>query len=99
MLSCGEFRTDNPREGDTKAKFYIAMEFLKSLDFSMVLALPKAQKLIYAFELMSAVADLHSVGAYHGDIKNHNFMWFPGEPGKLIDFGSAESGLCDSLGC
>ncbi len=78
--------------------FVIRMEYVQGMYFGTILqGGPEGRSYIgeYVRELSSAVSEIHQRGVAHYDLKQRNFMWFPGKPGKLIDFGSAR---CDELG-
>jgi serine/threonine-protein kinase len=77
---------------------YIAMEYVQGKDLHQILSrewpLPEARVMRIMSQVLSALADAHSVGVIHRDLKPENIMVSQGrsEPDfvKVLDFGIAK---------
>jgi serine/threonine protein kinase len=70
---------------------YLVMNFVEGESLAdrvdRVGALPEAQVLNWADQLLSALAYCHSRGVIHRDVKSHNVIIRPDEQAVLVDFG------------
>ncbi len=70
---------------------YLVMDFVQGESLGIRIertgALPEAQVLKWAAQLLSALAYCHSQGVIHRDVKSHNVIIRPDEQAVLVDFG------------
>jgi eukaryotic-like serine/threonine-protein kinase len=81
--------------GEYEGKPFIAMEFLEGQTLSQLLKsgpVPLSQALNIAIEICEALAEAHSKGMIHCDLKPSNIMITRSGHVKLMDFGLARSG-------
>jgi len=80
--------TDSFSQDDSE---YLVMNFVEGESLGdrvdRMGALPEAQVLIWADQLLSALAYCHSQGVIHRDVKSHNVIIRPDGQAVLVDFG------------
>jgi serine/threonine protein kinase/Tfp pilus assembly protein PilF len=87
-------------EGELDGVPYLVMEYVQGLTLAQIVRsrgpLPIAEAVDYVSQILQALAEAHSKGIVHRDIKPLNVMVLDGQV-KVMDFGIAKVDLAESM--